>query len=96
MSTAEFALRFALMALAIYRVAVMLATEDGPFDIFSRLRWAVGQKSWVGRGLHCALCLSFWFGFIGAAFLPFAAWADYIATALALSAITVLLRKVAG
>ena len=45
---------------AAYRVGRMLSQEDGPFDVFSNLREWAGQRSWTGRGFHCALCLSFW------------------------------------
>jgi len=48
------------VGLAAYRVGHMLAREDGPFDLFSSLRERVGQKTWMGRGMHCALCTSFW------------------------------------
>lgn len=53
-------LYFILAMLATYRVARMIALEDGPFDIFSRLQDHVDQKTWVGRGLRCVLCVSFW------------------------------------
>lgn len=47
--------------LANYRIARMLASEDGPFDLFSRLNaWVGGGKNWVGRGLSCPLCVGFW------------------------------------
>jgi hypothetical protein len=51
---------FLLALLGTYRLAHMIAMEDGPFDAFSAWRDKVGQSSWVGRGLHCPLCLSFW------------------------------------
>ena len=53
-------LAFALAVLATYRIAHMLTREDGPFDVFSQMREVVGQDTWVGRGLHCVLCVSFW------------------------------------
>lgn len=53
-------LAFVLAVLATYRVAHMIAREDGPFDVFSSMREIVGQESWFGRGLHCVLCISFW------------------------------------
>lgn len=34
-------MQFVLLALAVYRVAMLLTRDDGPFDIFLRLRvWA--------------------------------------------------------
>jgi len=49
-----------LATLATYRAARMIALEDGPFDVFTRIQERAGQKSWVGRGLACPLCISFW------------------------------------
>ena len=66
-------LYFALAVLAVYRVAHMAAREDGPFDVFARLRERAGQKTWVGRGLHCVLCISFWLS-LPAAFLTGLPW----------------------
>jgi hypothetical protein len=53
---------FALAALAVYRAARMLADEEGPFSLFARLRGAVDpdQRTWVGRGLNCPLCIGLW------------------------------------
>ena len=53
-------LRFLIAVLATYRLAYMLAREDGPFDLFSTWREKVGQSAWYGRGFHCVLCMSFW------------------------------------
>lgn len=60
---------YALAVLAVYRLAYMLAYEDGPADIFARLRERAGQATWVGRGLHCVLCISFWLSLIAALFI---------------------------
>ena len=53
-------LGFALAVLATYRIARMIAREDGPFDVFMRIRDQFPQEYWIGRGLNCVLCLSFW------------------------------------
>lgn len=60
-----------LAGLADYRAAHMLSQEgdSGPFDIFTRLRTKVGKTSWVGRGLHCFSCCSFWGGLVAALLL---------------------------
>ncbi len=56
------ALSFIIAILATYRLAHMMTREDGPFDVFANLRGAMDpeQKTWWGRGLNCALCVSFW------------------------------------
>lgn len=51
---------FVVALLGVYRLSHMIAMEDGPFDMFATMRDAIGQASWVGRGLHCPLCISFW------------------------------------
>lgn len=62
-----------LCALATYRVAYLIAVEDGPADLARGLRAAAERRyppapvapgvledSGVVRGLSCPLCVSFW------------------------------------
>lgn len=67
-----------LSALAVYRLAYMIAEEDGPANIF--LRWrnillvtlpdpGPDQVHWVTKGFHCVLCLSFWISAVPALLL---------------------------
>jgi hypothetical protein len=51
--------RFVLGVFATWRVAHMLAHEDGPWDLVVRLRGAVGDGLW-GRLLDCFYCVSVW------------------------------------
>ena len=53
---------FALAVLATYRIARMLAMEEGAFGMFlwARDRIDPQQKTWLGRGLNCPLCIGFW------------------------------------
>jgi len=64
-------LRLAMAALAVYRLALMLACEDGPIYIFKKARRAIGQ--WAARGavddeirlslaelVNCPYCLGVW------------------------------------
>lgn len=54
-------LTFMIAALAVYRVARMIAEEDGPAFAFKRLRDAhTNDKSSVAVGLRCFYCVSFW------------------------------------
>jgi hypothetical protein len=50
----------ALAILAAYRVARMLALEEGPFALFDRWRNLFLNDNWIGRGMRCPLCLGFW------------------------------------
>jgi hypothetical protein len=51
--------RFALATLATWRIAHLLAEEDGPADAVVRLRARAGE-SWVGGLMDCFYCLSVW------------------------------------
>lgn len=56
------ALTLILLSLATYRVAHMVAREEGPWSCFTRLRGALDpdQHTWLGRGVNCVLCVAFW------------------------------------
>lgn len=52
-----------LVVFAIYRASIMLAEQEGPFDIFTRIRlWITNQRPpyWIVAGISCPECLSFW------------------------------------
>ena len=74
---------FVLCTLAVWRIAHLIAHEDGPFDIVVRIRNKVGH-GFFGRLLDCFLCLSLW---VAAPFtwLVAAGWIDRIVAWLALS-----------
>lgn len=57
---------FLLSVFAVYRLARMAAMEEGPFDLFVRVRGRIDpeQATWIGRGINCALCLGFWISLI--------------------------------
>lgn len=57
--TASFAARFAVAALAAWRVTHLLAEEDGPGDVVLRLRERAGAGE-IGSLMDCFGCLSFW------------------------------------
>ena len=52
-------LSYVVAVLALWRVAHLLWAEDGPGDIFVRLRRLAGS-SFFGRLLDCFYCLSLW------------------------------------
>lgn len=47
-------------ALATYRLAVLLAEEEGPFSIAQTLRSLHTADDWIGRGIRCPACVGFW------------------------------------
>lgn len=85
-----------LAILATYRVSRMMALEDGPFDVFSWLRDKVSQRSWIGRGLACTLCLSFWLAWLSASLLPHLSWSEYLLASLGIAGGVVVIHKVVG
>lgn len=86
------ALWFVVAALGVWRVARMIAREDGPFDLFAEVRGRIGQATWVGRGLHCVLCVSWWLAWPAALLLPWADWREYVLLAMGLSGAVVVLH----
>ncbi len=50
---------FCVAALAVWRVTHLLAAEDGPWQVFARLRAAARDGFW-GEVLACFYCLSLW------------------------------------
>lgn len=47
---------------AAYRLACMLAVEEGPFGLAEAYRNLFLKQDWLGRGVRCVLCTSFWTG----------------------------------
>lgn len=86
-----------MLALAAYRVARMLAMEEGPFGLFRLFRAKVDpkQSTWIGRGINCPLCLGFWvsFALYGLYQINYVNW---IVVALAVAGAQVALQKVFG
>lgn len=72
----------------------MIALEEGPLSIFAILREKVDplQSSWLGRGLNCPLCVSFWVGIFFAG-LSRSRRGQVLVLPLALSGIASLLYK---
>ena len=60
--------RWILAALATYRLAELVALDQGPFGVFAKVRgWAGCHPSDLvrenlGELLHCPYCLGVWFG----------------------------------
>ena len=52
--------RLIIAVLATWRIAHLVAKEDGPFDLIVRLRTLAGNGMF-GRLMDCPYCLSLWF-----------------------------------
>lgn len=87
---------FALASLAVYRLSRMIADEEGPWAIFTKLRGLAAPDTWVGRGLECIMCVSVWVALPATVMITVLGYADewlWPLTWLALSSVTVLIRK---
>jgi hypothetical protein len=85
----NYAGRFALCVLAVWRIAHLLARENGPWDLIARLRATLGS-SVLGRLMDCFYSLSFLIS------LPAAIWISgsrFLVPWLALSAVACLLER---
>jgi hypothetical protein len=61
---------YLILALATWRLASLLASEDGPFAVFERIRQAVGvayddygnpvSKNEPAKAIVCIWCISIW------------------------------------
>ena len=68
-------LELTILALATYRMAHLLAFEEGPFRIFDSIRRVMGQRisedsgvpyntTHLSKGATCLWCNSMWFGIV--------------------------------
>ena len=61
------AFQFVVAVLGTWRVAHLMAREDGPFDVIVRLRARAGDGA-IGALMDCPHCLGIWIA------MPFAWW----------------------
>ena len=85
---------FLLGTLGVWRVTHLFNAEDGPGEVFVRLRRLLGSGFW-GRLLDCFHCLSLWFA------APFAlilgrGWRERLLLWLALSGAAIMLERMPG
>ena len=92
-----------VLALATWRLASLLAHEDGPFEMFGYIRAWLGVRydecgnpyptHWLSRGVMCLWCCSIWFGVFWAGL--YFAWGDswWLALPLALSSVAVVMEE---
>jgi hypothetical protein len=96
-------LRFVILALATWRMTSLLVWEDGPFEMFARIRHVLGVRydetnmaygsNWFAKGVVCPACASVWFGTLWA--VAYWLWPDvwWLALPLALSAGAILMER---
>lgn len=82
---------FVIGALAVWRVAHLIAREDGPGDILVRLRERLGS-GFAGSLMDCFNCVSIW---VSAPVLIIPApWTGRIVTWLGMSGAACLLERI--
>ena len=93
-----------ILALAAWRIASLLSSEEGPWDVFSRLRTWAGVRydaqsepygaNALARGMLCLWCCSVWAGAVLA--LAYWLWPGivWLALPLALSAGAIVVQNV--
>jgi hypothetical protein len=83
--------RFLLAALATWRLAFLLAREDGPWYIFARLRNRL-DSSPLSQLLSCVKCVGMWVS-IPFAFFVRGDWAELVVIWLALAGVIALIDE---
>lgn len=83
---------FILLSLLVYRLARLIAIDDGPFDVILKFRAALGAydygpnglaKTSLGRGITCPYCVGVWLAlFVAIAAYP---WPEMLVYWLALA-----------
>lgn len=95
---------FILLGLATWRLASLLVQEDGPWDMFARLRSKLGVRfnerseavgtSFLSDLVLCMWCTSVWVGGAMAfLFVTAGSLATILSLPLALSAVAILLNR---
>ncbi len=79
--------------LATWRLAHLLAHEDGPFDVIFKLRRRAGNGVF-GQWMDCPYCSSFWIA-LPFAFWPQLDWASRLVFWLAISGGACVLQRYA-
>jgi Protein of unknown function (DUF1360) len=81
-----------IASLAAWRLTHLLWDEDGPWNIFVRLR-KLAANSFVGQILDCFYCLSLWIALPLACWIG-SSWADRAMAWLAISGAAILLERI--
>lgn len=96
-----------ILAFATWRISSLLAREDGPFDVFSRIRNFIGvvyydnenctPKNVLARGIICVWCNSIWVSAVMALFVEYHAKlhiiVQYIISVLFLSTASIIIDE---
>jgi hypothetical protein len=84
---------FLLYSLATWRISSLLCNEDGPADIFKRLRAAVCASPFLRDLLGCVWCTSVWVGLVFALIGLDAPLLVRVAAGFSFSTVSVILQR---
>jgi hypothetical protein len=85
---------FVAAVLATWRIAHLVAAEDGPWNVIARLRRRAGSGE-LGRLMDCFYCLSLWVA-LPLAWLVADGWRNLLIAWPALSAGAILFERLAA
>jgi hypothetical protein len=88
-------LEFLVGCMATFRLALLIAKEDGPADVARKTREAA-PAGWIKRGFYCQWCQSFWWGMATALFFALTGrltWTDFPIYWLAFSAGAIVINQ---
>lgn len=86
-------LLFVAAGLGVYKLSRAIAMEEGPFSLFLKIRDLAGQATWVGRGMQCPSCLSFWIALVLAALLPYSGPGEFVIAWLGIAGLATLIWR---
>ena len=96
-------LELIILSLATWRVSYMLVEEQGPAEIFDKLRYKIGVQhtdegvpfawNWFAELFTCVWCMSVWVGTIFFVVDALTGWA-WVGIPFALSALSILIHEV--
>jgi len=97
-------LSFLIASLAVWRMTVLLVREDGPGDLFTKIRNVAGIKydelsrpyptNMLSGMLSCVWCCSVWVGFVVALFEKPCNFSQLLRNSLALSASAIFIDEI--
>ena len=100
------ALHVIILALATWRCASLLAAEDGPFEVFGKLRHVLGVRydaesnpygtNWFAKGVCCVWCNGMWFATLWTIAYIVCKDSVWVALPLALSAVAIVIQEKVG
>lgn len=65
-------------AFGTYRLAHDIANYEGPFGLYEWVKNRFLRDNWLGRGIRCSICLSFWTALVFAVIVYLLGYIDLV------------------